>query len=75
MENMDKIDANQQIEIEGLKRKDVGHDKELIAYRVFGTIMILFQIGLFIMLMQNLESNGPYMCPHSDCVHHRNLKP
>jgi hypothetical protein len=71
MENMDKIDAKQQLEIESLKRKDVGHDRELIFYRVFGVVIVLVQVGLFVMLMQTLERQGPYNCPHPDCVHHR----
>ena len=68
---MDEIDQKQQSEIEALNRKDVSHDKELIYLRVLGVLIVLFAVMIFAMAMETIQKNGPYNCPHAECVHHR----
>ena len=71
MSDMDEVDRQQQNELESLKRIDIRHDKEIIVFKVLGTVIVLAVIAMFTLTMETVSKSQPYNCPHLDCVHHR----
>lgn len=56
MAGMDEIDQQQQRELEALKRVDVKHDRDILLFKVFGTVVVLCTLLMFAVTMETLSN-------------------